>query len=169
MGIGRTFTEAFLKAMRSRELDGGRLGADANLHPWFQAELERARGRSARLRSLDELVADDWLRLKRAGWSDADDRRSLRHERGARAARGGARGASGRVYRRVDSCAGEVEARSNYLYSTWGEADEAAAGGRDSRGSSSSARARTGSARGSSSTTAASTRRRASARSATRP
>ncbi|MGH3016676.1 MAG: ATP-grasp domain-containing protein, partial [Gaiellaceae bacterium] len=29
------------------------------------------------------------------------------------------------VYRRVDSCAAEVEARSNYLYSTWGEEDEA--------------------------------------------
>ena len=25
----------------------------------------------------------------------------------------------------MDSCAGEVEAESNYLYSTWGEADEA--------------------------------------------
>jgi carbamoyl-phosphate synthase large subunit len=30
-----------------------------------------------------------------------------------------------RVYRRVDSCAGEVEARSNYFYSTFGEEDEA--------------------------------------------
>jgi carbamoyl-phosphate synthase large subunit len=30
-----------------------------------------------------------------------------------------------RVYRRVDSCAGEVEAASNYYYSTWGETDEA--------------------------------------------
>src|SRR4029077_12183213 len=29
------------------------------------------------------------------------------------------------VYRRVDSCAGEVEAASNYFYSTRGEADEA--------------------------------------------
>src|SRR5205814_10472146 len=29
------------------------------------------------------------------------------------------------VYRRVDSCAAEVEAASNYYYSTWGEADEA--------------------------------------------
>ena len=28
------------------------------------------------------------------------------------------------AYRRVDSCAAEVEARSNYFYSTWGEADE---------------------------------------------
>jgi carbamoyl-phosphate synthase large subunit len=34
-----------------------------------------------------------------------------------------------RVYRRVDSCAGEVEAASNYYYSTWGEADEAPARG----------------------------------------
>jgi carbamoyl-phosphate synthase large subunit len=29
------------------------------------------------------------------------------------------------VYRRIDSCAGEVEARSNYFYATWGERDEA--------------------------------------------
>src|SRR5690348_578662 len=28
------------------------------------------------------------------------------------------------VYRRIDSCAGEVEARSNYFYATWGEQDE---------------------------------------------
>jgi carbamoyl-phosphate synthase large subunit len=28
------------------------------------------------------------------------------------------------VYRRIDSCAGEVEARSNYFYATWGERDE---------------------------------------------
>ncbi|HVV57652.1 MAG TPA: carbamoyl-phosphate synthase large subunit [Gaiellaceae bacterium] len=29
------------------------------------------------------------------------------------------------VYRRIDSCAGEVAAESNYFYSTWNEADEA--------------------------------------------
>src|SRR4029077_18039018 len=28
------------------------------------------------------------------------------------------------VYRRIDSCAGEVEAASNYYYATWGERDE---------------------------------------------
>ena len=28
------------------------------------------------------------------------------------------------AYKRVDSCAGEVEASSNYFYSTWGEAEE---------------------------------------------
>ena len=88
--------------------------------------------------------------------------------RGDRGAHGDDRGARPRrrrgwgvrpAYRRVDSCAGEVEARSNYFYSTWGEADEARPHG-DGRASSSSARARTGSARGSSSTTAASTPRR---------
>src|SRR5205085_6790548 len=33
------------------------------------------------------------------------------------------------AFRRVDSCAGEVEARSNYFYSTWGKADEAVPSG----------------------------------------
>jgi carbamoyl-phosphate synthase large subunit len=31
---------------------------------------------------------------------------------------------AGPVYRRIDSCAGEVEARSNYFYATWNEQDE---------------------------------------------
>jgi len=33
------------------------------------------------------------------------------------------------VYRRIDSCAGEVAAESSYYYATWGEADEAPAHG----------------------------------------
>ena len=37
------------------------------------------------------------------------------------------------VFRRVDSCAGEVEAASNYYYSTWGEAEEAAPTGHKPR------------------------------------
>src|SRR3954463_88745 len=88
MGIGRTFREAFWKAMRSRELDAGAVTPWADLddlpeaiHPWFRRELERLR---------DE---------------------------------GPPTGT--RVYRRVDSCAGEVAAESNYYYSTFGEADEA--------------------------------------------
>ncbi|MGH3004232.1 MAG: carbamoyl-phosphate synthase large subunit, partial [Gaiellaceae bacterium] len=36
-----------------------------------------------------------------------------------------ARQAEPPVYRRIDSCAGEVEAASNYYYSTWDERDEA--------------------------------------------
>jgi carbamoyl-phosphate synthase large subunit len=85
MGIGRTFAEAFVKAMESRELDRGAVtpwsdldDLPEGLHPWFRTELE-----------------------------------SLRLRQGERA------------YRRVDSVAGEVEAASNYYYSTVGEQDEA--------------------------------------------
>src|SRR5215217_8092132 len=74
MGIGRTFTEAFLKAMRSRELDPE--WRPENLHPWFARELEAP-------------VPEGPV-----------------------------------AYRRVDSCAGEVAASSNYFYSTRGERDE---------------------------------------------
>jgi carbamoyl-phosphate synthase large subunit len=124
MGIGRTFTEAFLKAYGSRELELGSPTPWASLedehlpeglHPWFRAELDRARA---------ELTSGDLLRAKRAGWGDdtigeavgltGPEVRRLRHERGVRPA-----------FRRVDSCAGEVEAGSNYFYSTWGEEDEA--------------------------------------------
>ena len=121
MGIGRTFIEAFRKARRSRELDGQEIWELADsAHPWFAAELA---GELGELR-LDDLVADDFLRIKRDGYSDADiasacganeeDVRSKRRSWGVRPA-----------YRRVDSCAGEVEAASTYYYSTWGEADEA--------------------------------------------
>ena len=121
MGIGRTFVEAFRKARRSRELDGAEIWQLAeSAHPWFAVELA---GELDELR-LEDLVADDFLRIKRAGFSDADiaskcgvaeeDVRASRRTWGVRPS-----------YRRVDSCAGEVEAASTYYYSTWGEADEA--------------------------------------------
>src|SRR4051812_20826054 len=88
MGIGRTFAEAFSKAMRSRELDAGSPTPWPDLdhvpegvHPWFVRELEA---------------------LKRKDTVSGQ-----------------------RVYRRVDSVAGEVETATNYFYSTWGEVDEA--------------------------------------------
>src|SRR4029079_3297346 len=75
MGIGRTFGEAFSKALRSRELDGGAVKPWASLreppdgvHTWLRAELERLRLEPM---NLSDLVADDWLRLKRLGHSDA--------------------------------------------------------------------------------------------------
>jgi carbamoyl-phosphate synthase large subunit len=122
MGIGRTFTEAYLKALRSRELDAGaatpwRTFRDLpeGIHPWFRDEIER----------LEEALRnpDDLLVLKRLGLSDAaiadargTDEASVRAERAAEGIRP--------AYRRVDSCAAEVAAESNYLYSTWGEVDE---------------------------------------------
>ena len=139
MGIGRTFTEAFLKAMRSRELEGGAEAPWAGLddvpdgvHPWFRAELERARELVRSTRGASDLVADDWLLLKRAGWADADLAAAWdTSEEAVRAARRswGVRPA----YRRVDSCAAEVAAESNYLYATWGEEDEGRPAGRRPR------------------------------------
>jgi carbamoyl-phosphate synthase large subunit len=116
MGIGRTFIEAYRKAERSRELDGeGRWELPASAHPWFHAELAREPG----WLDLDAAVADDFLRYKRAGLADGDIGpeevvRAKRRSCGVRPS-----------YRRVDSCAGEVEAASTYYYSTYGEADEA--------------------------------------------
>src|SRR5690349_3203055 len=116
MGIGRTFIEAYRKAERSRELEAEeRWELPASAHPWFQAELERDPG----WLDLDAAVADDFLRYKRAGLADGD----IGAEPVVRAKR---RGWGVRpAYRRVDSCAGEVEAASTYYYSTYGEADEA--------------------------------------------
>jgi carbamoyl-phosphate synthase large subunit len=138
MGIGRTFAEAFMKAMRSRELDRGAVTPWATLadvpdgvHPWFEEEIFRIQEALFSIDSLDDLVADDWIRLKRLGISDAEIAAAAgATEDEARARR---RGCGVRpVYRRVDSCAGEVEARSNYYYSTWGEAEEAPPGDRPS-------------------------------------
>jgi carbamoyl-phosphate synthase large subunit len=130
MGIGRSFTEAFLKALRSRELDAGAVTPwraldelPEGLHPWFRRELERVTEALCYTPHVEELVADDLLRLKRLGLSDADIAVACNtSEERVRARRRfwGVRPA----YRRVDSCAGEVEAASNYFYSTWGEADE---------------------------------------------
>src|SRR6266545_1273095 len=108
MGIGRTFTEAYLKAFRSRELDAGATtpwrqldDLPEGVHPWFRGEIDRIK---------DALANEtDVLALKRLGLSDE----MIGRKHDLRPA-----------YRRVDSCAAEVEARSNYFYSTWGEADE---------------------------------------------
>src|SRR5204863_7574132 len=72
------------------------------VHPWFQEEIDRIKHALAN--------ETDVLKLKRLGLSDA----AIGRTHDLRPA-----------YRRVDSCAAEVEARSNYYYSTWGEADEA--------------------------------------------
>jgi carbamoyl-phosphate synthase large subunit len=115
MGIGRSFIEAYRKAERSRELEAEeRWQLPASAHPWFHAELAREPG----WLDLDAAVADDFLRYKRAGLADGD----IGREQVVRAQRRswGVRPS----YRRVDSCAGEVEAASTYYYSTYGEADE---------------------------------------------
>jgi carbamoyl-phosphate synthase large subunit len=121
MGIGRTFSEAYLKAFGSRELEAGLptpwpslFEMPEDVHPWFLQQLELA---------VAELHSGDLWRAKRAGWGDdalAAARGTTAPELRAERLAAGVRPS----YRRVDSCAGEVEAASNYYYSTWGEADE---------------------------------------------
>ena len=134
MGIGRTFAEAFLKAMRSRELDTGastpwQTLADMpdDVHPFFQEEVTRIQLTLLEIagEDVETFKADDWLRLKRLGITDADIAAATDTPEPAVRARRKACGVRP-VYRRVDSVAGEVEASSNYYYSTWGEAEEAA-------------------------------------------
>ena len=141
MGIGRTFTEAFLKAMRSRELDRGaatpwQMLADVpeDVHPFFKAEIASIEDALLGIvgRSIDDFVAGDWLRLKRLGLGDSDIAAATGAPEAAVRARRRDCGVRP-VFRRVDSCAGEVEAASNYYYSTWGEAEEAAPTGHKPR------------------------------------
>ena len=117
--------------MRSRELDTGATTPWATLadtpediHPFFDDEIFRIQEALLGIDSVEtlerrRLAAAEAPRDLRRG----DRRRRGRDRDGPRAARLalGIRP----VYRRVDSCAGEVEAASNYYYSTWGEADEA--------------------------------------------
>ena len=175
MGIGRTFAEAFLKAIRSRELDAGAVDAVADARrrcpraSTLVLPAELARSEALGPRDVESLVAGDWLRLQARSASPTPTiARALRTCRERGAARAGAPAASGPSYRRVDSCAGEVEAGVELLLLDLGRGGRGAAR-RPAARSSSSAPARTGSGRGSSSTTAASTPSRASASSATRP
>jgi carbamoyl-phosphate synthase large subunit len=131
MGIGRTFAEAFLKAMRSRELEAATPTPwpsldelPDGLHAWFRAELEHLRSALRRVGSVDDLVRDDWMRLKRLGFSDAHVAERCKTSESATRAKRLAWDVRP-AFRRVDSCAGEVAAASNYYFSTWGEADEA--------------------------------------------
>ena len=121
MGIGRTFTEAFLKAFGSRELDPGSPTPWATiddlpegLHPWFVEQLEAAKR---------ELRTGDIRRAKRAGWGDdsigaawgtsGDDVRRTRYARGHQA-----RLPAGRLLR------GRGRGGLELPLSTWGEEDE---------------------------------------------
>ena len=132
MGIGRTFTEAFLKAMRSRELEPGAADAlgDPRRPSRRPAPVVSGAAR-ARVPALDAVSTE--LRPRRGGLAPAEAARlGGRRPRRARGAtsedevRRARRSCGVRPsYRRVDSCAAEVEASSNYLYSTWGEQDEA--------------------------------------------
>ncbi len=162
MGIGRTFAEAWGKAMRSRELDGpprtsgsvaeaewdrfdaiqGRLTAgedpaalaeESSVHPWFLDEWERI-AHSERM--LQRTPLDD---LVETDWRRlkalglADARIAELAGRDEETVRGLRIGHGVRpVFKAVDSCAAEVEAEAPYFYSAYEEEDELEPSGRQS-------------------------------------
>ena len=114
MAIGRTFQQAFAKAMRSRELDTGALVAGGEL----EELLER----------LERPGADRWdivLECFRRGASvSAVQQRCLvdpwfLHELQELALAPDAPFRGERTYKSVDTCAAEFEARTPYYYSSW--------------------------------------------------
>ena len=106
LGIGRTFTEALLKALDGLELEETRLPEIPGLHPYFAAELEAIREAERELSETGDVDT-----AKRLGLPDTRIARLLGiHEAEVRERRS----APGRLA--VDSCAAEFEARTPYFY-----------------------------------------------------
>ncbi|WP_068400892.1 carbamoyl-phosphate synthase large subunit [Kribbia dieselivorans] len=169
MSLGRNFTEALQKALRSMERKGssfhwneptptleeanvilgqaatptdGRLvqvqqalrgglsveqvHAVTKIDPWFLDQIEKINTIATRIETADELTADLLRLAKRHGFSDAQ-LASLRHldeavVRGVRHALG-----IRPVYKTVDTCAAEFEAKTPYHYSSYDEENEVTA------------------------------------------
>ena len=115
LGIGRTFPEAFLKALEGVEA-GDALPEIPGLHPYFAAELESIREAERELAASGDVVA-----AKRFGLPDARIAAVLGVPEAEVRAR---RSAPGRLA--VDSCAGEFEAKTPYYYLSYeaGDGDE---------------------------------------------
>jgi carbamoyl-phosphate synthase large subunit len=112
LGLGRTFPEAFLKALEGLEADA-EIPEIPGLHPYFEAELESIREAERRLRA-----SGDVAEAKRFGLPDARVARLLGlDEADVRRCRP----LPGRLA--VDSCAAEFEARTPYYYLSYEPAD----------------------------------------------
>jgi carbamoyl-phosphate synthase large subunit len=105
LGLGRTFPEAFLKALDGLE-QGAVLPEIAGLHPYFAAELESIAAAERRLAGDGDVAA-----AKRFGLPDPRIARVLGVPEAEVRAR---RPLPGRLA--VDSCAAEFEARTPYFY-----------------------------------------------------
>jgi carbamoyl-phosphate synthase large subunit len=105
LGFGRTFPEAFLKALEGRE-DGWELPEIMGLHPYFAAELEEIRAAETQLTADGDIAA-----AKRFGLPDSRVARVLGIDEAEVRAN---RSFPGRLA--VDSCAAEFEARTPYFY-----------------------------------------------------
>jgi carbamoyl-phosphate synthase large subunit len=112
LGLGRTFPEAFLKALEGRE-QGHELPDFPGAHPYFLDELASIRAAERRLVQTGDVVSaktfglpDAWI-ARALGISEADVR--------AR------RPLPGRLA--VDSCAAEFEAETPYFYLSYEQSD----------------------------------------------
>ena len=168
MGLGRTFSEALLKAISS--LEGGypsasewddqllkerlaiptpdrlaglfeafRRGMDTTaiheltrIDPWFLFELQDivSTEQSLEGRFLSDISAAELKRAKRMGMPDAHLARLLATTENEVRERRLADGIAP-VFKRVDTCAGEFESHTPYLYSTYEDEDEAGDDTRD--------------------------------------
>jgi len=114
LGVGRTFPEAFLKALDGLEVDGGAVLPEIpGLHPYFSAELDAIRDAERRLVATGDVEA-----AKRFGLPDARIARLLAIDESDVRAR---RRRPGRLA--VDSCAAEFDARTPYFYLSYEEGD----------------------------------------------
>jgi len=105
LGLGRTFPEAFLKALEGLEVDA-ELPEIPGLHPYFEAELQAIREAETQL-----AASGDVVEAKRFGLPDARIAQILGVDAAEVRRR---RPVPGRLA--VDSCAAEFEARTPYYY-----------------------------------------------------
>jgi carbamoyl-phosphate synthase large subunit len=112
LGLGRTFPEAFLKALEGLETDAD-LPEIPGLHPYFELELDSIREAERRLAEDGDIAA-----AKRFGLPDRRiahvlgvDEQDVRRRRSQ----------PGRLA--VDSCAAEFEARTPYFYFSYEDGD----------------------------------------------
>ena len=117
MAIGRTFKQAYLKAVRS--LEAPLAGHDtATFDPWFKAqldEIEAFRHHLGKLDCIDDL--DPLLRQAKVfGFSDKEIAAAVKCDEASIRARRLALGIRPE-FGEVDTCAGEFEAKTPYYYS----------------------------------------------------
>ena len=111
MAIGRTFKQAFVKAMRSRELDVTATAFDGDLleqletpsHDRYEVLFEAVRRGHSEAELCERTGIDPWFMAEMAALARGED-----PEAGLE-----------RSFKAVDTCAAEFEAETPYYYSGW--------------------------------------------------
>ena len=116
MAIGRTFKQAYLKAVRS--LEAPLAGHDAaSFDPWFRAQLDEIEAFRSFLSSNGPALSSDLLRQAKVfGFSDKEIAAAVGCDEAAIGAKRRALGIRPE-FGEVDTCAGEFEAKTPYYYS----------------------------------------------------